>query len=64
MVPTYGAGRINWILYFLSFQKKARKREQPVSMHLRTGLSLEEGLEFLPFFREGKRYPDYPVNPV
>jgi hypothetical protein len=28
------------------------------------GRSLDEGLSFLPFFRKGKEYLDYPVNPV
>jgi hypothetical protein len=33
-------------------------------LHLRTSASLEEVLVFLPFLRKGKKYPDYPVNPV
>jgi len=28
------------------------------------GRSLDKGLSFLPFFRKGKKYLDYPVNPV
>jgi len=28
------------------------------------GRLLEEGLKVLPFFRKGKKYLDYPVNPV
>jgi len=31
---------------------------------LMIAFSLGEGLGFLPFFRKGKKYPDYPVNPV
>jgi hypothetical protein len=35
----------------------------PVTM-FEEGSSLEEGLRSLPFFWKGKRYLDYPVNPV